>query len=56
MVSKPDITEFAFGPLSTIFGDEPQDHSSPQKSELPPQENAPAHTDEVSTVTKESTL
>ena len=52
-MSKPEITDFAFGHLSTIFSDEPQDHSSLQKNELPPQEMAPGHTDEVSTVTKE---
>ena len=52
-MSKPEITDFAFGHLSTIFSDERQDHSGLQKNELPPQEMAPGHTDEVSTVTKE---
>ena len=32
-ISKPDIADFAFGPLSTIFGNEPQDHSNEHQSE-----------------------
>ena len=34
-VSNPDTTDFAFGPLSTIFGDEPLGHSDAHQS-VPP--------------------